>query len=63
MPPDLVQVLVNGGGFAVMLWMLNNVWAELKVSNERIYQLLIDRDQAAQERADMKAKLDELGTK
>ena len=40
MTPELLQTLVHAGGFGLAVWMLNNVWNELKVQNDRIYQLL-----------------------
>lgn len=60
MTPELLQLIVQGGGFALAVWMLNNVWTELKVQNERIYQLLLDREQAQQERADLMAQMQEV---
>lgn len=40
MTPELLQTIVQLGGFGVAVWMLNNVWSELKVQNERIFALL-----------------------
>lgn len=58
--PELLQLIVQAGGFGVAVWMLNNVWTELKVQNQRIFQLLTDREVAKAERAEIDQQIKEL---
>lgn len=46
MSPELLQLIVNGGGFAVAIWMLNNLWKEQQSMNTWM-RTIIDNQQKA----------------
>ena len=60
MEADVIAAIANAGGQAVLLFILSQVWAELKVSNQYMRDQIAKQHQADQERRELREQIESL---
>jgi flagellar biogenesis protein FliO len=62
MSAEVILQLIQGGMSAVMLFILSQVWAEMKIQNQFQRDLIKRQFEADLERAELKGKVDTITT-